>query len=417
MNAALRSYIGVTGAYWAFMLTDGALRMLVLLHFHRLGFSAITLAYLFLVYEFVGVLANVLSGWAGARFGIRTLIVTGLLVQIVSLVLLALLDPQWSLILSVFYVMLVQGASGVAKDLTKTGSKSAVKHMVVDEGKLFFWVALLTGSKNTIKGLGFFLGAALLAFCGFEIALAVLATFLVFVLIFIVSFVRAPLGVTADKQVKIGDVFSVSRSINQLSAARLFLFGARDTWFVVAVPIFLFSTITQIPGVNPDHGFFWVGGFLSLWIIAYGFVQTLTPSQLSSVKSAPEKAGYAATQWSAYLAVLMFVLCVLIALLTRFGSNQNEAIAGLLILGLLAFGVVFAVNSSIHSYLIISLSGHQRTTMDVGFYYSANAAGRLLGTLLSGVTYQFGGIELSLFFSAVLAMISSYLVSKLRTDE
>src|SRR3546814_16323600 len=65
----LAAYIAVTAAYWAFMLTDGALRMLVLLHFHTLGFSAIQLAYLFLLYEFMGVVTNLSAGWIAARFG------------------------------------------------------------------------------------------------------------------------------------------------------------------------------------------------------------------------------------------------------------------------------------------------------------------------------------------------------------
>ena len=414
MKPELRSYVGVTGAYWAFMLTDGALRMLVLLHFHRLGFSAVSLAYLFIVYEFMGIVANVFSGWAGARFGIRPLIFTGLVLQIASLIMLALLNPQWSTVLSVLYVMLAQGASGIAKDLTKTGSKSAVKSIVVGEGRLFYRVALLTGSKNAIKGVGFFVGAALLVITGFKLSLVILALFLVCVLLILAQFAQSPLGKAADKQAKIGDVFSISKAINQLSAARLFLFAARDTWFVVAVPVFLYSTITQIAWMNPDHAFFYVGGFMSVWIMAYGFVQTLTPSYLNAVKGVPEKARHAARRWSGYLAVLILGLCGSMWLLNRFGSDQNEIIASLLVLGLFAFGVVFAVNSSLHSYLIISLSDNKRTTMDVGFYYSANAVGRLLGTLLSGVTYQFGGIVLSLFLSAVLAMASRLLVGKLK---
>lgn len=256
MKAELRAYLSVTIAYWAFMLTDGALRMLVLLHFHHLGFSALSLAYLFLVYELMGIAANILSGWAGARFGIRPLIVTGLIIQIVALIILALLNPAWSVFLSVFYVMVVQGASGIAKDLTKTGSKSAIKNLVVDEGRLFSWVALLTGSKNAIKGLGFFLGAALLVLFEFKMALGVLVTFLVCVLVAFLTFARSPLGTNADVGVKISDVFSTSKSINQLSVARLFLFAARDTWFVVAVPVFLHSSLTQVSGISSDAAFF-----------------------------------------------------------------------------------------------------------------------------------------------------------------
>ena len=413
MKAELRAYISVTIAYWAFMLTDGALRMLVLLHFHHLGFSALSLAYLFLVYELMGIVANILSGWAGARFGIRPLIVAGLIIQIVSLIILALLNPAWSMFLSVFYVMVVQGASGIAKDLTKTGSKSAIKNLVVDEGRLFSWVALLTGSKNAIKGLGFFLGAALLVLVEFKMALGALVIFLVCVLVAFLTFARSPLGGKADVGVKIGDVFSTSKSVNRLAVARLFLFAARDTWFVVAVPVFLYSALTQVSGIGSAKAFFWVGGYLAVWIMGYGFVQTLTPSRLSSVKGAPEKAGSAARQWSRYLATLMIILCGSMLAMIHFGYRQNDATLYVLMLGLILFGVVFAVNSSLHSYLIISLSGQKRTTMDVGFYYSANAAGRLLGTLLSGLTYQLGGIVLCLFISSALAFISHRVIARM----
>jgi len=313
----------------------------------------------------------------------------------------------------VFYVMVVQGASGVAKDLTKTGSKSAIKNLVVDEGKLFSWVALLTGSKNAIKGLGFFVGAVLLALVGFKTALGALAIFLVCVLVALLIFARSPLGLSADTKAKVRDVFSTSQSINRLSIARLFLFAARDTWFVVAVPVFLYSAFAQVSGISSDNAFFWVGGFMAVWIIAYGFVQTLTPARLSSVRGSREKASNAAQQWSMYLAILVLILCGSMLAMNHFGYGQSTATAYWLMAGLLLFGVVFAVNSSLHSYLIISLAGQKRTAMDVGFYYSANAAGRLLGTLLSGLTFQMGGIVLSLFISSVLALLSSRLIARL----
>ena len=148
----LSAYIAVTAAYWAFMLSDGALRMLVLLHFHTLGFRPVQLAYLFLLYELAGMVTNLSAGWIAARFGLTATLYAGLGLQVVALIALAQLDPEWSLALSVAFVMGVQGASGVAKDLAKMSSKSAVKLLAPsEEGGLFHWVAVLTGSKNVVK--------------------------------------------------------------------------------------------------------------------------------------------------------------------------------------------------------------------------------------------------------------------------
>ena len=63
MSSAIRNYALVTGAYWGFTLTDGALRMLVLLHFYALGYSAFEIALLFVLYEFAGIITNLVGGW------------------------------------------------------------------------------------------------------------------------------------------------------------------------------------------------------------------------------------------------------------------------------------------------------------------------------------------------------------------
>ena len=153
MNA-MRAYMAVTAAYWAFMLSDGALRMLVLLHFNGLGFSPVQLAYLFLLYEVAGIVTNMAAGWIAARFGLASTLYAGLGLQIAALTALAQLDPAWSVGSSVVFVMAVQGASGVAKDLAKMSSKSAVKLLAPSaNGGLFRWVAVLTGAKNAVKGL------------------------------------------------------------------------------------------------------------------------------------------------------------------------------------------------------------------------------------------------------------------------
>lgn len=394
----LRGYAAVTAAYWAFMLTDGALRMLVLLHFHRLGFSPLTLAWLFLFYEIAGIVTNLTAGWLAARFGLAATLIAGLALQIVALLVLAQLDPAWTIALSVVFVMLVQGASGVAKDLTKTASKSAVKLLIPAEqgARLYTWVAALTGSKNAIKGLGFFLGAVLLGGLGFAPALWAMAGGLGLILLAIVVFL--PTGLTArNTGAKFRQVFSSNARINRLSLARLFLFAARDVWFVVALPIWLTGYLTE--GMPAERAFFFTGGFMAIWVIFYGAVQAAAPRFGAGTPAR-------ALGWVVALAGVSAAL----ATVALRGPEASPLILG----GLLVFGAVFAVNSALHSFLILDFAGAERVTMDVGFYYMANAAGRLLGTLLSGLTYQVGGLPLALATAAGLAVLSAVAMARCR---
>src|SRR5580704_13431076 len=167
--SAVRDYAVVTAAYWAFTLTDGALRMLVLLHFHALGYSPVELAFLFLFYEFFGVVTNLVGGWMAARMGLRVTLLGGLALQVASLIMLGMVNPAWARATSVAYVMGAQSLSGIAKDLTKMSAKSSIKVLFPEnqESSLFKWVALLTGSKNALKGAGFFLGGLLLSVFGY----------------------------------------------------------------------------------------------------------------------------------------------------------------------------------------------------------------------------------------------------------
>lgn len=382
MATDLRSYGMVTAAYWAFTLTDGALRMLVLLHFHRLGFSPVDLAMLFLLYEVMGIVTNLAGGWVGARYGLRLTLFAGLAVQIVALGLLSATDPVWTLGLSVAWVMGCQALSGVAKDLTKMSSKAAVKG-VAGEGALFKWVALLTGSKNALKGVGFFLGGLLLEGLGFVGALWAMAAMLGVVLVLAVAGLRGDLG-KAKARVRGGDVFSRNRAINWLSVARVFLFASRDVWFVVGVPVFLAGHL----GWDFDA----VGAFMAAWVIGYGLVQAGVPRLLRGTRDTPS-GGRAALVWGGLLALLPAGLAV-----------GMEAVpgGGLLIAGLLVFGAVFAVNSAVHSWLIVAYSDADKVALNVGFYYSANAVGRLGGTLLSGLVYQAAGLSATLWVSAAL---------------
>ncbi|MBO9429496.1 organoarsenical effux MFS transporter ArsJ [Sulfitobacter sp. R18_1] len=409
----LSAYIAVTAAYWAFMLTDGALRMLVLLHFHRLGFSPVQLAYLFVLYEIAGVITNLCAGWIAARFGLASTLYAGLGLQIVALLALAQLDPTWAVGASVVFVMLVQGASGVAKDLAKMSSKSAVKLLApAEDGGLFRWVALLTGSKNMVKGLGFLLGAALLATLGFVWAVLGMAAILALILLVVLT--AMPPGLPKGRKgAKFSEVFSKSANVNWLSAARVFLFGARDVWFVVGIPIYFYAVLSDGTEESNRAAFFMIGTFMAVWVILYGLVQIYAP-RLLRAKSRP--AGdliSAAKGWAWSLAAVPAAL----TLAALFSDGPQGWLTVTLVIGLLAFGAVFAVNSSLHSYLILSFTKAERVTMDVGFYYMANAAGRLLGTLMSGLSYQIGGLPLMLGAAAIMVALSALLVGFLKPDQ
>ncbi|WP_230426567.1 organoarsenical effux MFS transporter ArsJ [Paragemmobacter aquarius] len=397
----VRAYAAVTAAYWAFMLTDGALRMLVLLHFNGLGFSPIQLAWLFLLYELAGIVTNLAAGWLAARFGLAATLYAGLALQIGALAALARLDPAWSIAASVTFVMAVQGVSGVAKDLAKMSSKSAVKLLApAADGGLFRWVAALTGSKNAIKGLGFFLGAALLAVAGFQTAVWAMAGVLALILSAVVLFLPAGLPGRMKADEAWGGWRSKDPRVNRLSLARLFLFGARDVWFVVGVPVYFQSVLSEGTAEGRREAFFLVGGFMALWIIAYGAVQGFAPRLLGPKGQSEAKATKAAVGWAAALVPIPFLLSAAAML----AGEPTPWLTAILILGLLGFGFVFAVNSSVHSYLILAFGSAGRITRDVGFYYMANAAGRLFGTLVSGISYQFGGLPLCLASAGAMAL-------------
>lgn len=406
--SSLRDYAVVTAAYWAFTLTDGALRMLVLLHFHRLGYAPLDIAVLFLLYEAMGAVTNVVGGWVGARFGLKITLFAGLGVQVAALVMLSLTDPAWAAALSVGYVMAAQALSGIAKDLTKMSSKSAVKLVVDagDHGGLFKWVAVLTGSKNALKGVGFLLGGLLLQHLGFEWSLWSMAVALALVLAASLVLLRADLG-RAKEKIRARDLFSKTREINLLSAARIFLFASRDVWFVVGVPIFLYDRL----GWSFDR----VGAFMAAWVVGYGIVQAAAPRLLGP--GAAERGPAAAKLWAA-------VLMLLPAAIAAGLSPQVEAWLGggagyqaaVLVGGLLAFGIVFALNSSIHSYLIVAYSDADKVALNVGFYYTANAVGRFGGTLLSGLLYQLAGLPGTLWASAALLALTVLVTLFLRAS-
>ncbi|GGN01497.1 organoarsenical effux MFS transporter ArsJ [Shewanella xiamenensis] len=404
LSAAVRQYLLITFNYWSFTLTDGALRMLVVLHFHDLGYTPFAIAMLFLFYEIFGVVTNLVGGYLGARLGLNRTMNLGLGMQVLALGM--LLVPAASLPLwlaGVPWVMAAQALSGVAKDLNKMSAKSAIKLLVPkgEQGKLYKWVALLTGSKNALKGAGFFLGGVLLALLGFELAIATMASMLGLVWLLSLVMLKKDLGKAKNKP-KFTEIFSKSRSVNILSAARLFLFAARDVWFVVALPVYLASKFGW------DH---WaVGGFLAVWVIGYGIVQTLAPKitgnhqhQSLAVGAVPD--GRSALIWASILAFIP----ALIASAIQFSFYPEAS----LLLGLMLFGALFAVNSSLHSYLIVSYASEEAVSLDVGFYYMANAMGRLVGTVLSGWVYQSHGLVACLWMSTAFIATTALISIKL----
>ena len=386
MNSGTRNYAIVTAAYWGFTLSDGALRMLVLLHFYRLGYSPFTLAFLFLLYEAMGVVANLIGGWLATRYGIARMLAVGLATQISGFLLLSALSPSWTVLISVAWVVVAQGICGMAKDLTKTASKSAIKLTAgTASGQLFKWVAFFTGSKNAMKGVGFFIGGLLLQWLGFSASLWAMAALLALVFIGVVSFVPPLMGKSkASKSAK--ELFAKNRGINLLAAARVALFGARDVWFVVGVPVFLYAS---------GWTFTMVGAFVALWTIGYGAVQAFAPALVRRSSDGLSTEVPAARWWSALLAVVPMGLAALVAM-------KVPNLEWVVVTGLGLFGFAFAVNSSVHSYLILAYAGSEKAAEDVGFYYAANALGRFFGTLMSGLLYQWGGLMFSLIGSAVM---------------
>jgi len=389
-----RSYLVVTASYWGFTLTDGALRMLVLLHFFRLGYSPFTLAFLFLLYETAGIFANLGGGWLVSRFGISRMVGVGLGLQILGLLLLSFLDTTWGAAGSVAWVVMAQGIAGIAKDLTKTASKSAIKVTAADgNGQLFRWVAWLTGSKNAMKGVGFFIGGLLLDTAGFQSALWLMAGLLGVILIAGAIALPVELG-RAGASKNLQELFSKSAGVNVLAAARVFMFGARDVWFVVGLPVFLYTQ---------DWSFSAVGGFLAVWTIAYGGIQALAPGLVRRSADGLSREVMAARLW----ALLLTAIPVVLALAVAAEELLQIDIIIVVVSGLALFGVPFAVNSSLHSYLILAYAGSRKAAEDVGFYYAANATGRLMGTLLSGMLCQVGGLVACLAGSAVMLGICS----------
>ncbi|MGB7417479.1 MAG: organoarsenical effux MFS transporter ArsJ [Thermosynechococcaceae cyanobacterium] len=396
-KAGVRNYALVTAAYWGFTITDGALRMLVLLYFHTLGYTPLEVAMLFLFYEIFGIVTNLFGGWIGSQFGVKLTLYGGIALQIGALLMLTPVNESWAIALAVPYVMVAQAFSGMAKDLTKMSSKSAIRLVIPQEAQasLFKWVAILTGSKNALKGVGFFLGSVLLGIFGYANALLILAGGLFLVLL---SSRWLPAGMGKIKaKVKFRQLFSKSQEINILSAARFFLFGARDVWFVVGLPVFLYGSL--------NWSFKQVGGFLAIWVIGYGLVQSLAPTLLKQFGSGrPPQAG-TIRFWTGLLTAIPAAIALAL--------QMNGPAAVIIVVGLMCFGIVFAFNSAVHSYLVLAYTEDDKVALNVGFYYMANSGGRLAGTVLSGLIFQLYGLVGCLWVSALFVLLAALVTLKL----
>ncbi|MEM9903424.1 MAG: organoarsenical effux MFS transporter ArsJ [Cyanobacteria bacterium P01_D01_bin.44] len=396
-QSSVRNYALVTLAYWGFTLTDGALRMLVLLYFHTLGYSPLEVALLFLFYEIFGIVTNLFGGWIGSKFGIKLTLYSGIAIQIVALLLMTPVNETWGLWLAVPYVMIAQALSGIAKDFTKMSAKTAVRLVIPKDAQsaLFKWVAILTGSKNALKGVGFFLGSVLLAGLGYVNALLVMAGGLTLVLL---SSRWLPSGLGKVKaKVKFKQLFSKSQAINILSAARFFLFGARDVWFVVGLPVFLYGTL--------GWRFEQVGGFLAIWVIGYGMIQSLAPALLRQLGSGHPPQAKTIQVWTLLLTVIPAAIAIAL--------QANLPPGPTIITGLMVFGLVFAFNSAVHSYLVLAYTDDDKVALNVGFYYMANAGGRLAGTVLSGLIFQISGLVGCLWVSMAFVLAAGLISLRL----
>ena len=295
------------------------------------------------------------------------------------------------------YVMVSQSFSGIAKDLTKMSSKSAVKLVVPegDESSLYRWVAVLTGSKNALKGVGFFLGGLMLTLAGFQTSMAILAGFVLTALLLTARLMRGHLG-RPDAKAKFKQMFSNNRAVNVLAAARIFLFASRDVWFVVGLPVYLETVL--------GWSFWQTGGFLAIWVIGYGMVQAAAPGFVRR-RSAGTEGGEPDGRTATWLAFVLAAFPAAIAI----GLTVDLDPTAVIVVGLIAFGVVFAMNSAVHSYLILAYSDNDKATMNVGFYYMANAGGRLAGTVLSGLLYEWDGLAACLWASAACVLAAGAL--------
>ncbi|CAM9245362.1 unnamed protein product [Scytosiphon promiscuus] len=406
--AAMRNLYTAAMSYNGYTVTDGALRLIVLLHAADLGFNAIEIAFMFSAYEVAGVFTNLFGGVAGSKYGLRCTLLTSLTLQIACLAALTQTEPilgdlkeatpgSTRYLEATIYITAWQALAGVAKDLMKLTGKATPKLVTKEgaEGRLFQLVAWLTGMKNALKGFGSFLGALLVAQIGYVDSLWILVGICgIFVPVGIFGMDRG-LGVSPGKNIDWKSLFSKGRNVNVLSAARFFLFGSRDVWFEIGLPLFLRVEL----GWKREL----VGLILAGYIVIYGNLQAASTKLYKNADgTSRQPTGAAAYKWAAYCSLAPLITGIA-TYFTHKVAESDLATALVLITGVVAFAAMFAVNSSVHSYLIVSYSNKDKVAMDLGFYYMANAMGRLVGVLVGGFLYHYTSDDFGLSMCLIVA--------------
>jgi MFS family permease len=424
LSHALRPFVIISSSYLLFTITDGAIRMIVLLHAYNKSFSALEVSITFTLYELAGVFTNLAAGFMGAKWGIKLTLISGLSLQLLSYGLLFAWQDDWTKRESIIFVTVAQMFAGIAKDLTKLGGKTVTK-LVTPEQKethLFKLVSLITGWKNSLKGVGYFLGSALLS-VSYELALGFMMGLVVLAMPWAILGLDKSLGTAKKRNASWKEVFNLeNRRLNILSLARLFLFASRDFWFEVPLPFFLRSPSCDGLGtsscllnencgngavcgesgfcenINPGGGCgglglnrVVVGAFLGGYIILYGQVQAWTPQLVTGPLKQTPPNKLTEVFWGLINCIPTLVMAIVMTWAPAFEAGDTAAMTIWLIVVIVTFAIIFAINSSIHSFLVVNYASKDKVAVSVGFYYMSNAIGRLLGTLGSGILYTYVG--------------------------
>jgi len=419
-----------------FTITDGAIRSIILLYANKLGFNAILIAVMFSMYELAGVFTNLFGGVIATRYGLKFTLLCSLVCQVVGLGLLLTIEPIFGDLETMTnkggataFITFCQALSGIAKDLMKLSCKSMPKLVSKpgDDDKLFVLVAWVTGLKNSFKGFGSIVGAILINFTSLVTSVCVLLGIIGLIVPAPILYMDKFLGMNKKNAVFNLKVLQKGRDVNVLSLARFFLFGARDIWYEIAAPLFLSQALLWSDWT--------VGLFLGGYTIVYGFFQT-SVSKLFKKSSKENLSSLAKVfnglppvsqvkNWAYGTAAQLVVWsCILYPLYRHLinTGNSDGALWGInivFVFGVLCFAILFAVNSAVHSYFIVRYAGKDKLAMDMGFYYMANAGGRLVGTLLSGVIYYYTEKQFGLsvpLWSAGATMIAAGFVA-IRLEE
>jgi hypothetical protein len=450
-SKALRPFVIISSSYLLFTITDGAIRMIVLLHAYNKAFSSLEVAIMFTLYELAGVFTNLVrfpftlvmldffrskradttssflqaAGFLGARWGIKFTLIIGLSLQIFSFALLFGWQDDWTKKQAIIYVTISQMFAGIAKDLTKLGGKTVTKLVTPDEQetKLFKLVSLITGWKNSLKGVGYFLGSALLQ-VDYFLALGFMMGLVLIAMPWAILGLDRNLGTAKKKNASWREVFTMDNTnLNWLSLARLFLFASRDFWFEVPLPFFLRSPSCERLGEafsclkesDCDSGAICglegfcenlnrgggcgglgverivVGAFLGSYIILYGQVQSWTPQLVTGPLNQTPPNKYAEILWGLINCIPTLVMWIVMTWTPAFEDHDLGPMTTWVVIILVTFAIIFAINSSIHSYLVVHYAEKEKVAVSVGFYYMSNAMGRLVGTLGSGFLYSYVG--------------------------